>query len=223
MKLVSFIVTGPPERDMGTFIAIVDETGAKVDVGWWEHDGTNWRYTMPVEMVPRLSAAIEAVIKHLPIQDEIESRHQAAIADAFNDLTGGPTEPPLSNAGMRAKQALKDRLKNTKKKETPMPAADAVPSHWEKCPSCDKPFDPAKDELMECGTCSESKCTRECLPDPTRPCVDCQALTPDKGDGAFDPSATPPGVFNKGFTEATRMKAEADGTLPDDDDAGDEE
>lgn len=96
---------------------------------------------------------------------------------------------------------------------------------WEKCPSCGEPFNPQTDELMDCGSCGEPKCTARCMPNPVEPCLDCKALVPDKGEGysAPPPSAVFGGKQINDPETMRRLGAEAvEAAGGDDDDGGDD-
>lgn len=187
MRTVRFVMTGPPTTDAGSFVGIVDDDGQPVSVGWWQHDGAHWVYVMPVRMVPELV---------VPNAESMGMPQAASIVStATEPIPPSVAHVPNESALQRQRRMLKERVKGAAKKEIATVATTndqpvAVPANWEKCPSCGKPFDPQKDELMDCSRCSEPKCTRECLTNVVEPCVDCQALEPDKHDD--DDAAAPP-------------------------------
>lgn len=164
-RTLSFIITGPPTLDAGSFVAIVDDaTGQPIEPGWWQHDGTNWRYYLPYEFAPRLvSAPPESSISDSISRAAAKSPELQKIIDESDAIS--------------ARNRLRERVRGANRKEqTAADQSAAAPAHWERCPSCTQPVDPSRHELMDCGNCGESKCTAQCMPDPVRPCVDCQAL-----------------------------------------------
>lgn len=214
MKTVRFVMTGPPTADAGSFVGIVDDDNNPVSVGWWEHDGEHWVYVMPVRMVPELIVASgqSETGQHVDDQSVGQSVLQPPQRGAV-----GQTE----SLAMRKRRELKERVKGMVKKEVGA-AADpvaVVPPHWELCPGCSQKFDPQKDELLDCSLCGDSKCTARCMPNPVDPCLDCQALIPEKGEG-FDRSVAPPNatLFDDKFhadpkAVARAQAAEAAGEL----------
>lgn len=181
-RTLSFIMTGPPTLDAGTFVSIVDdETGQPIEPGWWQHDGTHWRYYLPYEFAPRL----------------VTPPPTASVSDALSRAAAQPPEPQRivdESDAILARQRRKTQIAGAQRRDRTTDADGSSsaqpPAHWETCPSCQARFDPAAHELFDCPNCGESKCTSACMPDPTRPCVDCQAL-----DGAAeeqDQVAAPP-------------------------------
>jgi hypothetical protein len=182
VKYVKFVVTGPPTADIGAVIGVFDENNERVDVGWWQPaDDNRWEYLMPVRLVPELIAPpVERIEREIA---EVE----AITGQPISRAAGVKPEATIS-VNERMRQQLRSRIANAPKKEKPMD-----PQLTEKCPGCQQPFDPTKDEVMDCGNCSNPKSTACCLPDPTQPCLDCQALQPDPEDGVTSQNiAAPP-------------------------------
>lgn len=201
-RTLSFIITGPPTLDAGSFVSIVDDaTGQRIDasVGWWWHDGQYHRFTMPYEFAPRLvTAPPESSISESITRVSAKSPELQQIIDESDAIA--------------LRKRRRSQIDGAKRKEAPTaaPADNApAPAHWERCPSCTTPIDPSAHELMDCGNCGESKCTAACLPNPVRPCVDCQAL-----DGAAEEQeqvAAPPSgrLFDNQFRPDPREVAKA--------------
>ncbi len=206
---VKFIMTGPPNADAGSFVAIVDDTGRKIDVGWWQHNGHVWEYVMPVRMVPELIPPTQP-----PTYDDpkIEAAYQQAKTESMSTIAP-PVKRPPTQTGPALRQRLRDKVARTPKKEQEAnvnvdPNTLPLPAGHERCPSCGKPFDPTKDELMGCGKCGEDKSTACCLTDPTRPCADCEAL----GAAADEQEiiTAPPSVFDADFSSQSPARSSDD-------------
>lgn len=223
MRTVAFVVTGPPTADIGAFVEVVDDEGMKVEVGWWERRGANWAYVMPVELVPRL-------IVPPPAEAEKTYQYQYRTRDGLGVVDPLADEGQRAMSALDARAALKERVRNARKKEVaPVTVTSTdIPAHWPACPGCQSRFDPAKDELLDCGNCGESRSTACCLPDPVRPCADCDALAAaGEEQGLVDESAAPPAgrLFDGKFHPDPRKAAQAAAAGDDvqDDDDGDEE
>lgn len=221
MKTISFVMTGPPSVEAGAFVKIVDDEGNPVDVGWWEHDGQYHRYTMPVELVPRLVLPAGRIAEPYGDDPTIQAIYKRERDRALHE----PIDFSRAEAGSRvlqetiaesdaiaARRRRKEQVASAQKKVLGASAAPAeAPAHWETCPSCRNKFDPAKDELMACGQCGEDRSTACCMPNPTQPCLDCQAQKPDpdEADATF---AAPPGdaLFDGKFRGKDGGVSEAD-------------
>ena len=218
-RTLSFIITGPPTLDVGTFVAIVDdETGASVDVGWWQHDGAHWRYSMPYEFAPRLVTPPPAS----SVSSTVGSMRSATSSDPELQALIGQSD------AISARQRLRERVRNAPRKDAAQEAAATtaaasapVPAHFELCGNCRQRFDPGVHELLACGNCGEDRCTANCLPDPVRPCLDCQAL-----EGAAEENelvgAPPSGPLFDGVFRPDPRKVEQARAAGDDIDEGDD-
>lgn len=206
-RTLSFIITGPPTLAIGTFVAVVDdETGASVDAGWWQHDGTHWRYSMPYEFAPRLVTAppdsnlSDSLPREIAVpQDGRDPRLQQIVRES---------DAILANR-RRLKEAVKAAASAPRKED--LQQAATIPAHWESCPSpgCHKRFDPATNELLTCSNCGEDRSTACCLPDPVRPCLDCQALGGAAEENEMVGAPPAGALFDGVFRPDPRKMAEA--------------
>lgn len=211
---------------MGSLVTVVDDSNNRVEAGWWEHDGSYWRYVCPIELVPRLQFAAAAA-----------AQQQAQFGTITDKATGETRQVPLRQlediinyqSPLDQRKALREKVSKLKPKaEKQATAAAVAPAGQLKCPNvtCDGYYDPSED-LLDCGECGESRCAK-CMPDPVRPCADCQALKATPDEGGYDASAAgaaPPSgrLFDGQFHPDPKAlaKAEAAGELPDDDDDND--
>lgn len=199
MRTVRFVMTGPPTADAGAFVGIFDEDGNRVEVGWWEHDGRNHVYVMPVRMVPELMTPPGVEVETLPARESVRSN-----------------EP--MNDGLAARRALKERLAGRQKVKSEESKVESAPPGHVPAPCCGQPHDP-NEELLDCGHCGEPKCGT-CLPNATAPCVDCAALAAGKEENEFQGSAPPAArLFDGEFHPDKKAveRAEAEGVLVEED------
>lgn len=172
-KFIDVVFSCPPSAEFPQYIVTADESGEEVQVGEWVRPSAEdpfWRLRLrPEELLLRMIAPG----RELP---------QAVMGgDKARDLG--------ASAAREARRALKDKLTSAPRKQQPPELErSTIPEEaGEKCPSCEKYFDARKDSLLSCPECGGDKCTAICLPDSTGPCLDCQALKPDPGEGGFDP------------------------------------
>ena len=190
MKFIDLLFTGPPQADIGQYVQIADDNGQEVSIGSWLHDGVFWRYRIPVELVPRMVMPEGAEGGSAASDRWVDN----AARTYATELRKGLKEPiELQPRGVRhaggvsPRDRLKQRLADTaSQKHDRPPAPPVVPADWEKCPNCEKHFNPAEDELVPCPKCSEDRCTAICLPDINLPCLDCQAQAAGAEEHADD-------------------------------------
>ena len=187
MKTVQFVMTGPPSAEVGSFVQIVNESGEPVDVGFWQHDGQNWRYIMPVRMVPEL------MVPHGQIVEDGLALATARITGPLGGVSV-PSRTPTRQSedidqGIAGRNALREKLRERVKQSQSSSTSPAppAPANWPVAPCCAKPFDPSS-ALVDCGHCGEGKCP-ECMPDALRGCLDCQALEAGKEENEFSGSS----------------------------------
>lgn len=209
---IEIIFTGPPDPARALqLVRIVDDQGNDVKVGDFYHDGEYWRYQIPVELVPRM---VVPKLRQLGLSAETQ---QAQIEQLHK----------MESAAQARRRALKERVTGSPRKgeSAPMPAIPSPPTDWEPCPSCKVKFDPREHAVQSCPQCGEDKCTAACLPNPTQPCVDCQALVVGEDEGGFEgggrgaiapappavnDSAAPTGVFSPGFSAQAKQVADVE-------------
>ena len=222
-QYIEIVFIGPPDIDKAlSLVKVVDDAGNEIKLGEWYHDGVNYRYQIPVELVPRMKVPpVYALGLDFTVEQVSPDRKVMTSMVA-----------PESEA-QRQRRALRDRLKSAKRKEPDaMPPTASPQSEWVTCKNCQQQYDPREHDVVSCPQCDKSCCTAVCMPNPVEPCLDCQALNAGPEENGFEPpkpksaqSAVAPGVFDEGFSPQAVELAKARGlgeTKADDEDGEDE-
>ena len=181
-KYIDLQFSCPPSLDFPTYVGTQDEEGQPVQVGQWikpSADNPFWILRLiPAELLMYL------ISDGQPVQ-VVTERHVRRNPPLVDDMPGGLL-PALS-----ARAALKAKLASAKPKRQ---SGDKVPepvdpSATEKCPACNKMFNPQTHPLLDCPTCGEDKCTLHCFGSTAEPCKDCLALVAEPDEGGYEPPA----------------------------------
>ncbi len=179
-KHIDICMTGPPALDFPSYVGAQDESGQPVSVGRWlppDDDSPCWRL--------RLTAA-ELLMYMIADTEQITGQPctPVSIAMAGGQLPAARTRPASARA------ALKAKLGNAKPRTSPSEPPLPDPALTEPCPACRAKFNPSSDQLVDCSSCGESKCSAKCYDNIAEPCLDCKALVADPNDPdevAFEP------------------------------------
>jgi hypothetical protein len=168
-RYIDFVFTGPPQADIGGMIQVEDQSGNLVDAGSWHHDGVFWRYRVPVELVPRMVIAGDMLTTE-ELMRATKTRLTRETAPLEDSILSGKALSERLNPAQDKRRALKEKVMNQRQQK------EQDQSDWQTCPNCEKKFDPRQDDLQDCSQCGEARCTAICMPNPTQPCLDCEAL-----------------------------------------------
>lgn len=234
-QYIEIVFVGPPDIDKAlNLVKIVDDSNHEITLGEWYHDGYNWRYQIPVELVPRMKVppiytrGLDFTVEQVSPDRKVMTSIGDPVISYLKERSGGE-----ESEAQRQRRALKDRVKSAPRKEPDsMPPNSSPRSEWLTCPSCRQQYDPREHDMISCPQCDKSCCTAVCMPNPVEPCLDCEALNAGPAENGFEPpprpqkqSAVAPGVFEEGFSPQAVELAKARGlgeTSANDEDGDDE-
>jgi hypothetical protein len=190
MKFIELLFNGPPSADALQFIEILDDHGNKLSgLGEFYHDGQHWRLQIPTELVPRMVVNGSAAGSDADDAGDVDApaKKSTSVAKSRRGNSGGSGSSPQAQ-----RKALKERVMGKAEQLKQSASATTPPGKdWVKCPGCKKLFDPHKDDIQSCPQCGEDLSTACCLPNPTKPCLDCDALNDSTGPDADDDTGAP--------------------------------